>query len=105
MHSRSGGELTGCPEVGDGRLHRDRVPQPGGGRIGDDVRVEHGRIRRGKVRPVRADQQPPVRISGGRQQGAEPEGVAEDVTVFTVPFADEGFCLAATRSIAQDMPA
>jgi len=32
--------------------------------------------------------------------------VSEDVTQsFTVPFADDGFCFAATRSIAQDMPA
>ena len=53
-----------------------------------------------KSRPVRADQHPRVRISGDRKPGAELEGVAEDVTVFHRPFADDGFCLAATRSIA-----
>src|SRR4051812_48531024 len=71
------GDLTGRPAVGDGRLQRDGVPQPGGVPIGDDVRVEHGRVRGGKVRPVGADQYPGVRISDGRQQCAELESVAE----------------------------
>jgi RNA polymerase sigma factor (sigma-70 family) len=57
--------LTGRSEVCDGRLQRDGVPQPGGGRMGANVRVKDGRVRVGKVRPIRADQQAGVRVIGG----------------------------------------
>ena len=43
------GNLTGRPEVSDGRLQRHCKPESGAGRMWHDIRVKNGRVRGGKV--------------------------------------------------------